>query len=186
MKLSEWARRHGVPYKTAWRWVRQGWMPVPVERMPTGTILVREPEPAAGGAALYARVASPDQQPDLDRQVARLAAYAAAHGLTVTKVVAEVGTGLGRPRARLLALLADPTVTTIVVERRDRLMRFGFEYVEAALAAHGRRIAVVDPGEDASDLLQDIRLAVSAFCACLYGPRRGRTRAKRAMAAFEL
>lgn len=44
MKLSEWARRQGISYKTAWRWVRQGKMPVPFEQTPTGTILVKETE----------------------------------------------------------------------------------------------------------------------------------------------
>ncbi|HUY11310.1 MAG TPA: IS607 family transposase, partial [Candidatus Dormibacteraeota bacterium] len=29
MKLSEWARRTGISYKTAWRWTQDGVMPVP-------------------------------------------------------------------------------------------------------------------------------------------------------------
>ncbi len=76
MKLSEWARKQGVSYKTAWRWTRQGKMPVPFEQTPTGTILVKEPEAAAWAVALYARVSSADQKADLDRQIARLVAHA--------------------------------------------------------------------------------------------------------------
>jgi putative resolvase len=34
-----------------------------------------------------------------------------------------------------------------VVERRDRLARFGVEHLEAALAATGRRITVLDGHE---------------------------------------
>jgi predicted site-specific integrase-resolvase len=41
--------------------------------------------------------------------------------------------------------LRDPLVATILVEHRDRFARLGAEYVEAALAAQGRRLVVVDP-----------------------------------------
>jgi predicted site-specific integrase-resolvase len=46
-----------------------------------------------------------------------------------------------------LRIFRNPNVQVIVVEHRDRLMRFGFEYVEAALAAQGRRVVVKDGGE---------------------------------------
>jgi putative resolvase len=45
--------------------------------------------------------------------------------------VAEVGSGLNNSRSKLKRLLADDSVSTIVVERRERLARFGVEYVEA-------------------------------------------------------
>ncbi|WP_054670869.1 RNA-guided endonuclease TnpB family protein [Calditerricola satsumensis] len=32
MKLSEWAKKRGNTYKTAWRWVREGKMPVPAPK----------------------------------------------------------------------------------------------------------------------------------------------------------
>jgi putative resolvase len=55
MKRSEWARKQGISYQTAWRWVRQGKMPVPLEQTPTGTILVKEPETTSQAVASYAR-----------------------------------------------------------------------------------------------------------------------------------
>jgi putative resolvase len=73
----------------------------------------------------------------------------------VSKTAAEVGSGLDGRRPKLRALLADPAVQTIVVEHRDRLARFGVEYIEAALAAQGRRVLVVDDGE-----LEDDRCAM--------------------------
>jgi predicted site-specific integrase-resolvase len=51
-----------------------------------------------------------------------------------------------------MKLLADPEVSAVVVEHRDRLMRFGAEYVESALAAQGRKLIVVDPSEVKDDL----------------------------------
>ncbi|GAW93397.1 Resolvase domain-containing protein, partial [Calderihabitans maritimus] len=57
---------------------------------------------------------------------------------------------------KLMRLLSDPEVTTIIVEHRDRLARFGFEYIEAALMAQGRKIIVMEPGEVKDDLVQDM------------------------------
>lgn len=185
MKLSEWARKQGISYKTAWRWVRQGKMPVPFEQTPTGTILVKEPEATSRAVALYARVSSADQKADLDRQIARLVAYASEQGWAVTRVVSEIGSGLNGRRSKLMRLLSDPKVTTIVVEHRDRLMRFGFEYVEAALAAQGRRIVVVESGEVKDDLVQDMFEVLTSFCARLYGRRAARNKAKKALEAIE-
>ena len=77
--------------------------------MPTGTILVDMPEVrAAKGIFLYARVSAVDQKADLDRQVARLSAFAAERGPRVAKVVAEVGSGLNGHRQGLLAALRCP------------------------------------------------------------------------------
>lgn len=60
-------------------------------------------------------------------------------------------------RRGLLQLLRDPKAQTILVERRDRLMRFGFEYVESTLAAQGRSIVVVEPA-------LNLRTMLSATC----------------------
>src|SRR5271165_4078907 len=123
-------------------------MPVPFRRLPTGTILV---DIAASACAvrvvLYARVSSHDQRADLDRQVARLTEWAATTAQPVVRVEAEVGPGMNGSRSKLRRLLADPKVTTVVVEHRDRLARMNAELVEAALSAHGRRLVVIDTGE---------------------------------------
>jgi putative resolvase len=158
-------------------------MPVPARRLPSGTILVDTPgsdgvpEPRA---VLYARVSVHDQRSELDRQVARLTAWAAKQGVGVAEVVTEVGSGLGGRRPRLRRLLADATVAVIVVEHRDRLARFGVEYLEAALSAQGRRLVVVDPGEASDDLVGDMIEVLTSFCARLYGRGGARDRALRA------
>jgi putative resolvase len=59
--------------------------------------------------------------------------------------VTEVGSGVNGDRAELRKVLADPWVSGIVVEHRDRFARFGVEHREAALAGTGRRIIVVNP-----------------------------------------
>ncbi|MEH0574706.1 IS607 family transposase [Streptomyces sp. B21-108] len=183
MKLSEWAARNGVHYQTAWTWAKEGRMPVPVRQTPSGTWLVDEPaEEVSGRVVAYCRVSSADQEPDLDRQVARVVQGATGLGLPVAEVVTEIGSGLNGRRRKLHRLLSDPQAAVIVVEHRDRLARFGVEHLEAVLSASGRRLVVLDPTETADDLVRDITEVLTAMCASLYGRRAGKNRAARAVA----
>ncbi|CAB4243689.1 protein of unknown function [Methylacidimicrobium sp. AP8] len=52
--------------------------------------------------------------------------------MPIVKAVKEVGSGMNGHRKGMIGLLRDPKVGVILVEHRDRLMRFGLEYVEAA------------------------------------------------------
>lgn len=185
MKLSVWAKQQGISYKAAWNWWKAGKLPVPAEQMPSGTIIIKEENTmAAGAAALYARVSSHDQKKDLDAQIGRLSQYAASRKLSVTMAVTETGSGLNGHRPKLMKLLADPGVNIIVVERRDRLMRFGSEYVESTLAAQGRKLIIMDQSELKDDLVQDMIEVLTSFCARLYGRRSAANKAKKAIEAM--
>ncbi|WP_075735758.1 recombinase family protein [Streptomyces acidiscabies] len=172
MNLAEWARAQGVAPRTAYRWFREGTLPVPAERVGPRTILVNIDVNTApsvtGGVGLYARVSSHDRKADLDRQTARLSEWAARAGHKVVRVESEI---------------ADPTVTAVVVEHKDRLGRTNVELVEAALSATGRRLIVLDDGEAEDDLVRDMVEVLTSFCARLYGSRSAKNRARRALEA---
>lgn len=184
MKLSQWAKQQGISYTTAWRMWKNGRLPVPAEQMPTGTVIVHAELPKTIGVALYARVSSSDQKNDLDRQLARLTEFAVANKLSIVDAVKEVGSGMDGHRRGLLRLLRDPKAQTIIVEHRDRLMRFGFEYVESTLAAQGRSVMVMEPTELADDVVRDLHEVIVSMCARLYGKRSAKNRAKKAMDAL--
>ena len=159
MNLTEWARLQGVHPQTAYRWFRDGTLPVPAVRINSRSVLIAPDavlQRPTGGLGLYARVSSLDQRADLDRQVARLCAWAATTGLPVERVESEVGSGMNGIRTKVRRLLADPKVTTVVVEHRDRLGRMNVELVEAALSATARRLVVLDEGEVDDDLVRDM------------------------------
>ncbi len=84
MKLSQYARKVGVSYKTAYRWFKAGTLDA--YQTETGIIIVRDPQaekPVLGRVALYARVSSAGQKDDLERQMQRLRDYASARGYQV-------------------------------------------------------------------------------------------------------
>jgi putative resolvase len=184
VNLTEWAELQGIHKTTAYRWYRDGVLPVPARKVGLLILVAPGTQPGAGvtRAGLYARVSSHDQKADLDRQAARLAAWAAGNHLTVVKVVTEVGSGMNGSRPKARRLLADPSVDVIVVEHRDRLGRCNIELAEAAMHAAGRRLAVVDDAEVADDLVRDMIEVLTPFCARLYGRRSARNRAEAAVA----
>lgn len=188
MNLTEWARHQGIHPQTAYKWFRQGTLPVPAVRINQRTVLV-SPDAALStppaSLGLYARVSSHDQRGDLERQVARLSEWAAATGQRVARIEAEVGSGMNGSRAKLRRLLADPAITTVVVEHRDRLARMNAELVEAALSANGRKLVVLDPGEVDDDLVRDMTEVLTSFCTRLYGRRSARNRATKALRCAE-
>ena len=184
MNLADWAESVGVNRHTAYRWFREGTLPVPAERVGRLILVRTAAAPAASATVVvYARVSSHDQRSDLDRQVARLTSWVTSKGHGVGQVVTEVGSGLNGKRPKLRRILSDPDAKVIVVEHRDRLARFGVEHLEAALAAQGRRIVVADPGESTDDLVRDMIEVLTSMCARLYGRRGARNRAMRALTA---
>jgi predicted site-specific integrase-resolvase len=189
VKLSDWAEKQGIDYMTAWRWFKQGKMPVKAIQTPSGTILVEDNKAGTlkpfKSTAIYSRVSSHDQKKDLDAQVARLSIYAANNGLIVTQVLTEIGSGLNGKRKKLLTVLADQSIDIILVEHKDRLTRFGFEYIETLLKSQSRRVVVADENEVSDDLVRDMIEVLTSFCARLYGKRSARNKALKAIEAMK-
>lgn len=145
-----------MSYRTALNWFHAGTLPVPARQLPTGTILVDPPVRETGATVAYCRVSSHDQKADLERQAGRVLTMCSERGIRIDRTVTEIGSGLNGRRTKLRKLLGDPKVSTIVVEHRDRLARFGVEYLEAALSAHGRTVVVLDDAELPDDLARDL------------------------------
>jgi predicted site-specific integrase-resolvase len=112
-----------------------------------------------------------------------LKAFAINLGALDIETVTEIGSGVGDKRRKLNKVLADPTVGTIIVERRDRLARVNAGLVEAALTAQGRRLIVVDDTELDDDLEADMTEVLTSFYARLYGRQAARRKAKAALKA---
>jgi putative resolvase len=180
MKLSQYAKKAGISYKTAWRWYKAGTLDA--YQTPTGMVVVRDPHMeriGSGRIALYARVSSADQKSDLERQVQRLRDYAAARGYQVAKEVTEIASGLSDSRPKFLKLLADPTIGTIIVEHKDRSTRFGWNYITTLMEAQGRRMEAVFPDDTSDDLVNDFVSIITSMAARMYGRRGSRWIAER-------
>ena len=170
---------------TAWRHYNAGTLPPELEAKKIGSIIyvLANPDAPTGRVVGYARVSSAEQKPHLENQANRLWAYAGQNGVALDDVISEVASGLNDRRPKLLKLLGDPTVHTVIIEHRERLARFGVGMVESMLQARGGALIVIDDSEVPDDLVRDMTEILTGFCARLYGKRSAANKARRAMEA---
>ena len=126
MKLSEYAKRLGIKYQTAYVHFRSGLIK-DAYQLETGTIIVPEPSLQSGKppyTVVYARVSSNDRKNQMDTQADRVVRFCEANGWVVNEVVKECASGLNDKRPKLQRILQERKATRIVVENKDRLTRF--------------------------------------------------------------
>jgi len=188
MKLSDYAKQQGVRYETAWRWFRDG--KIKGHRVGKHTVMIDEGQETVFDhqkkIAIYSRVSSAENKPNLESQAERLVAYGTAKGYQISKVVKEVGSGINDARPKFLALLEDPSIDVIIVEHKDRASRFGVRYIESLLRVQGRTLEVVNQAEHGTeDLLADLTSIIYSFCARLYGQRRAKRKTEKIVQELE-
>ncbi len=175
MKLSTYAKQLGLSYKTAYRMWKEG--KLDAYQLPTGIIILRDdgkrPEQKV---VLSARCSSAGPKEDAARQLERLRFYAAAKGYKVAKEVLEIASDLNDQRPKLDALLKDRSITTIVVEHKDRLTRFGFHYIQSLLETTQRTIEVMNESVTKDDLVDDFVAVITSMCARIYGKRAAKNK----------
>jgi predicted site-specific integrase-resolvase len=173
--LNKYAIDHGIKYRSAWNRYKAGKIPGAFKDE-FGKILIKEDIPdRPQKVACYARVSSSQNKDNLERQANRLIDYANASGFQVSTLVKEVGSGLNDNRPRLTKLLNDVEVTHIIVEHKDRLTRFGFNYIKNWMDSRQCTLIVINEVEtDKEDLMQDFVSLVTSFVARLYGLRRSK------------
>jgi putative resolvase len=126
------------------------------------------------------RVSAAENKDDLEGQVKRLMDYCAAQGYRIGAVVKEIGSGVNDTRPKLLT---DPAISLIGVEHKERLTRFGFNYIEQWLALQGRQSEVINLAEKGKeDVIQDYVSIVTSFCARLYLQGRSKRKTERILA----
>lgn len=175
IKLSTFAKLNNVTQRTVWNWIAKGILNI--ERTATNRVLILvdedNPTMKTKKVAIYARVSSSENKSNLERQKERLISYANAKGYQIEKIITEIGSGLNDNRPKLEKLLTDKTIDIIIVEHKDRLARFGVNYIEKLLQLDNRKIEIVNPQmNERDDLMQDFVSIITSFCARLNGKRR--------------
>lgn len=185
MKLSEYAKRNSITYQSAWNHFKNGLIPN-ARQLPSGTVVVDEDvivKHKPGHIVVYARVSSSENKSNLDSQAERLVQFCNAKGWSVNEVVKECASGLNDNRPKLAKIFTDRKATKLVVEHKDRLTRFGFNYIK--LLFNDCDIVVVNECEDDKDLFEDFVSLVTSFCDRIYGKRRTKRKTEQIISALE-
>jgi predicted site-specific integrase-resolvase len=151
-------------------------------KLPSGTIVINDKEQKIKdkGVCIYARVSSAENKNNLESQVKRLIDYCMASGYIIKKIIKEVGSGVNDNRQKLNKLLENNNYSKLIIEHKDRLTRFGFNYIDILFKQLGKEIVVVNEIEDdKQDLIQDFISIITSFCARIYGQRRGKRKTEK-------
>ncbi|RLE70465.1 MAG: IS607 family transposase [Thermoprotei archaeon] len=182
-RVSEVARMLNVSTMAVRKWIKSGklrarrvgklWM-VPESELKR---FLGE-KPSEVRAVIYARVSSHKQKRggNLDRQIERLRSYCSARGYKVIDVITDVASGLKENRSglqKLFDMVERRQVDVVVVEFKDRLTRFGFNYLKRYFESHDARVEVVEETEKGymEELVEDFVSVVVSFAARIYGKR---------------
>lgn len=186
MKLSDYAKKLGITYRTAWNHWKSG--KISGTQLDTGTIIVessKKDDDFSNRVIIYARVSSSENKSNLDSQAERLKQFAIINGYIIDKIIKEVGSGVNDSRKQLIKLLQSDSYTKIIVEHKDRLTRFGFNYIETLLNKSGKEIIVVNrSSDDKEDLIQDFISIITSFCSRIYGQRRSKRNTEKLLSEF--
>lgn len=193
IKVSEYAKRMSLHIRTVYRYYHSGKIQGYQDDV-TGTIFILNPFKKEVEASLnatvvlYARVSSSENKDNLDKQLDRLRLYANAKGYQVVKEIKEIGSGLNDNRAKLNNLLKNDldTFSILLVEHKDRLTRFGFNYIDIMLKTHNKKLEVMNlVDNDREDLVQDFISVVTSFCARVYGQTRSKRKTEALIKGLE-
>ena len=175
IKLSKYAKDHSITYGTALRHYHKGLLKGYQDET-TKTIYIEEETKNivnTNRVVLYSRVSSSENRKNAEKQLERLRMYSLAKGYTIVEEIIEVASGLNDKRPKLEKILKKDNYDILLVEQKDRLTRFGFNYIEVLLEKSQQRVEVINYiQEEKEDLINDLVSIITSFCARIYGQRR--------------
>lgn len=85
-----------------------------------------------------------------------------------------------------MSILSDDKSSILLIEHKDRLTRFGANYIQLLLTKTERRLEIVNGAEnDKDDLMNDFASVITSFCSRLYGLRRAKRKTEKIIAELE-
>lgn len=129
----------------------------------------------------YCRVSSHKQKDDLERQVQNMTDYLIQQGKPF-KIIKDIGSGINYNKKglnKLIDLVLNYKVETVVVLYKDRLLRFGYELLDNLFKKYGTDIQIIDNTLKTEDqeLVEDLIQIITVFSCKLQG--RGANKAKK-------
>ena len=175
-KLRDYAKENNVTYQTAYNHFKAGLISGAYQ-LETGTIVIPDyhnyNDIKQDYVVTYARVSSSKNKDNLKTQSKRLIDFCNARGWQTNENITEIGSGVNDNRQKLSKILKQEKATKIVIEHKDRLTRFGFEYIKELCNKFNCEIIIVNNTEgEKEDLMQDFVSIITSFCAKIYGQRR--------------
>jgi len=129
-----------------------------------------------GKTIVYCRVSCVGQKSDLASQVTAMESFCLGAGISVDQWLQEIGGGMNFKRRVFLNLMKSirlGEVSSLIVAHKDRLARFGFDFLEEFASWYGCKIIVVNQESlsPEQEMVEDLMAIIHTFSCRLYGLR---------------
>lgn len=129
-----------------------------------------------GKTVVYCRVSSVGQKCDLASQVTAMEGFCLGAGVSVDEWLQEIGGGMNFKRRVFLNLMKSirlGEVSNVIIAHKDRLARFGFDFIEEFASWYGCKITVANQESlsPEQEMVEDLMAIIHTFSCRLYGLR---------------
>jgi resolvase-like protein len=194
IKASEYAKKMSLNVRTVYRYYHNGKIKGYQDKE-TGTIFILNPfknenneDNLKNKVVLYARVSSSENKTNLESQLEKLRLFASSKGYQIVKEIKDIGSGLNDNRSKLNELFEKElnNFEILLVEHKDRLTRFGFNYIDILLKSHNKKIEVINlVDNNKEELIQDFVSVITSFCARIYSQRISKRKVEKLIKELE-
>lgn len=114
-------------------------------------------------------------------QVKTVSDYYSAKGYQF-KILQDLGSGLNYNKKglkELIQLICHKEIERVVINYKDRLIRFGYEIIEQLCLINNVEVEIINHSEDRNyeeELEEDVLSVITVFSARLYGSRSHKTK----------
>ncbi len=172
-KISQYAKECGLSYRTIWNRCKEGI--IPYHKDIKGNIFILDKITKMNDAIIYARVSNNNRKESLSEQQKFLETYASSKDYNIVGSFKELASGMNDDRKILSSILNRDDWNILIVENKDRLTRFGFNYIKTLLEKNNKRIEVVNlTDDDKHDIMTDLVSIIYSFSARIYGKRKAK------------
>ena len=173
IKLSQYAKLKSVTYTTAWNHFNANKIEGAYKDSSGSIFVPTQNEINYKNCAVYARVSSNEMKDNLVRQKERVEEFANSNGYDIICSYKEIASGMNDNRKQLNKILDRDDWNTLIVENKDRLTRFGFNYIKKLLEKNNKKIVLLnETNNKKEDLMVDLISIIYSFSARMYGLRR--------------
>lgn len=127
----------------------------------------------------YSRVSLPKQKNDLKKQTQRLYDFALSKGYQLKEQIEDIKSGMSfeerKGFIKLLNKVTNYEVKNVIIENKDRLVRFGFELIKMLFEKYGTNIIVLSDEMNKSyeqELTDDLLSIIHYYSMKSYSHRR--------------
>ena len=136
----------------------------------------------------YSRVSLPKQKNDLKTQTKRLYDFAISKGYQLKEQIEDVKSGMSfeerKGFGKLLKKVTNYEVKNVIIENKDRLVRFGFDLIKMLFEKYGTNIIILSDEMNKSyeqELTDDLLSIIHYYSMKSYSHRRKLNNAAKAL-----